>query len=28
VEADIERHPLIEDAVLTVAPPDEASLVP
>ncbi|MDF1604256.1 cation diffusion facilitator family transporter [Nocardioides sp. YIM 152315] len=28
VEADIERHPLIEDAVLTVAPPDEASLTP
>jgi cation diffusion facilitator family transporter len=28
VEADIERNPLIEDAVLTVAPPDEASLAP
>jgi cation diffusion facilitator family transporter len=28
VEADIERHPLVEDAVLTVAPPDEASLTP
>ena len=28
VEADIERHPLIEDAVLTVAPPDEVSLAP
>lgn len=26
VEADIERHPLIEDAVLTLAPPDEPSL--
>ncbi|MFC7495311.1 MULTISPECIES: cation diffusion facilitator family transporter [unclassified Nocardioides] len=28
VEHEIERSPLIEDAVLTVAPPDEASLVP
>lgn len=28
VEADIERHPLIEDAVLTVAPPDEVSIGP
>ena len=28
VEADIEQHPLIEDAVLTLAPPDEPSLTP
>jgi cation diffusion facilitator family transporter len=28
VEADIERHPLVEDAVLTVAPPDDAPLAP
>jgi len=28
VETDIERHPLIEDAVLTLSQPDEPSLVP
>ncbi|CAN5482954.1 cation transporter [soil metagenome] len=28
VEADIEREPLIEDAVLTLAPPDEPDLLP
>jgi divalent metal cation (Fe/Co/Zn/Cd) transporter len=28
VEAEIERDPLIEDAVLTLAPPDEPALVP
>ena len=28
VEADIERNELIEDAILTLAPPDEPSLVP
>jgi cation diffusion facilitator family transporter len=28
VEADIERNPLIEDAVLTLAPPDEPALTP
>jgi hypothetical protein len=28
VEAEIERDPQIEDAVLTLAPPDEPALVP
>ena len=28
VEEDIEREPFVEDAVLTLAPPDEASLTP
>lgn len=28
VEAEIERDPLIEDAILTLAPPDEPTLVP
>ena len=28
VEADVERNPMIEDAILTLAPPDEPSLTP
>ncbi len=28
VEAEIERDPLIEDAILTLAPPDEPALTP
>jgi cation diffusion facilitator family transporter len=28
VEADVERNPLIEDAILTLAPPDEPALLP
>jgi len=28
LEADIERNPMIEDAILTLAPPDEPSLTP
>jgi cation diffusion facilitator family transporter len=28
VEAEIEQNPMIEDAILTLAPPDEAALVP